>query len=217
METTFTYERLRTPIGVKTEHISGGEQYGPRAWRLMAGQVYAENGAESYRVIDHLPSGAPMLADEPCRISVTHAGHMLVVATLPPAPHADLEEFSETTALGVDAERLDRTQVLKVRERFLQPAETELIPAGDLKAHILAWTAKEAIYKAMLTPGLDFRDAITLRSLPSPAGSLGRAEARRPSGEKVEFLLCAYEYDGHAVTLAITPSTITFTGQRAEE
>ncbi len=28
METTFTYERLRTPIGVKAEHISGGEQYG---------------------------------------------------------------------------------------------------------------------------------------------------------------------------------------------
>lgn len=210
METSFTYERLRTQLGVKTEHICGGEQYGSRAWRLMAGQVYAENGKDSYRVIDHLPSGAPLLADEPHRISVTHAGHMLVVATLPPTPDVNLEEFNKLSALGVDAERLDRDQVLKVRDRFLQPVETELIPADDLKAHILAWTAKEAIYKAMLTPGLDFRAAITLRSLPTLGGESGGAEVTTPSGEKVEFLLCAYEYAGYAVTLAVTPDTVTY-------
>lgn len=214
METSFTYERLRTPLGVKTEHICGGEQYGPRAWRLMAGQVYAENGRDSYRVIDHLPSGAPVLEEEPSRISVTHAGHLLVVATLPPTPDANLEEFNPLTALGVDAESLSRAQVLKVRERFLQPCETESIAPDDLPAHILAWTSKEAIYKAMLTPGLDFQKAITIRRLPALGGDLGSAEVTLPFGEKVEFRLYSYEYAGYAVTLAVTPDTVTYAGLR---
>ena len=62
----------------------------------------------------------------------------------------------------------------------------------------------------MLPPGLDFRDAITLRSLPTPGGESGSAEVTTPCGEKIEFLLSAYEYAGYAVTLALTPDTVTY-------
>ena len=46
METNFIYERMRTPIGVKVELVTGSEQREGRVWRLMAAQVYAENGRE---------------------------------------------------------------------------------------------------------------------------------------------------------------------------
>lgn len=220
MNMDFVYERLRTPVGVKVELVSGGEGLSKRVRELMARQVYAENGRDDYRIISHLDNGAPILEGEDCRISLTHTSGLFAVATLAPTPGANLAEFSPLTALGIDAEPIDREQVLRVHDRFLGDRELPLIAPDDLQANILAWTAKEAVYKAMLTPGLDFQQSIVITRLPKldsePAKSrpheddYGSAYAIDREGREVRFKIYSFLYGDHAVTLAVTTSSATY-------
>lgn len=209
MDEEFIYCRHRTPVGVKVEEVSGGAGRSPKVWRALAMQVWKENGHDEYRDIDHLECGAPLLWDSHSRISLTHTAGLLVVATLPPTPECDLSTWYERTALGVDAERADRVQALKVRERFLNEAELPLVAADDVEAHVLAWTCKEALYKAALTPGLDWHRDVTITALPHPDDALGAARVRMPHGEQ-DFLLCSYRCGEYLVTIAITPRTATY-------
>lgn len=204
-----------------------------RLWIEMAKQIYAENGRDSFREIGHYPNGAPFLFGIPSRISVTHASHLLAIASLPKTPEADLSHFNTRTALGIDAERFDRTQVLKIREKFLSPRELEMVPADDVEANVIAWTAKEALYKAALSEGLDFRSDLQIESLPSvdrqmnmpgaPAPVLGKARiavlrhkdnedtaAPAPSKSFYDMLLYTYDSEGYCVTIAFSPKCAKF-------
>lgn len=228
METDFIYWRHPTPPGIKVEEVSGGEDKSGKLWRSLAMQVYCENGKEGFREIDHFPSGAPYIEGSSERISVTHTDGLLAVATLPPTPEATLAEYAPRTAMGIDAERADRDQVLRLRERFLSPRELEMIKSDDLEANITAWTAKEALYKAALTPGLDFREGIHILRLPVPADpeswveelrqkgsrtngpAYGEAVVESKEGEKREMLLYSYRSEGCIVTLAYSPKAATF-------
>ena len=162
----FIYWRHPTIPGIKVEEITGGENYKGKVWLDMARQVYCENGREAYREIGHFKNGAPFLYGETARISVTHCDGLLAVATLPSTPEVELDSFSERAALGIDAERADRKQVLRIRERFLSSAELSLVPEDDICLNVLAWTVKEAAYKAALTEGLDFRENISIVRMP---------------------------------------------------
>ena len=152
MEKDFIYWRHHTPIGVKVEEISGGADRSGAVWRAMALQVWKENGRDGYRDLDHTEQGAPLLYAEHNRISLTHTQGLLAVATLPPTPECPLEVFAERTALGIDAERADRAQTLKVRERYLGPARRpstrplscrDLIGAGRYACYVCPFrTAK---------------------------------------------------------------------------
>lgn len=207
METEFIYWRHLTPVGIRVEEVCGGEDRTGAVWRALAGQVYRENGRNGYREVGHRESGAPYIEGGEERISVTHTTGLLAVASLPRTPEADLEQFSTRTALGIDAERWDREKVCSLRERFLSEEELALVPEGDVKAGILAWTAKEALYKAALTPGLDFRRDIRIISLPdSETGALGKAWIKPgKESEEVEMDLYAYTSEGSCVTLAYSP------------
>lgn len=180
----------------------------------MAGQVYAENGKDDYRVLSYLPCGAPVLEGEHSRISLTHTDHLMAVATLPPTPEIDLRQFNQRSALGIDAEKLDREQVLKVRPRFLADEELAMIPETDLRANLLAWTAKEAVWKAMLTPGLDFQKAIVIKRLPIPGQESGEAMVHTAHGDTLTYNLYSFIYSGYLITLALTPATATYRKQR---
>jgi len=161
------YWRHPTVPGIKVEEVSGECPVGMgKVWLDMARQIYCENGKEVYREIGHFKNGAPFLYGETSRISITHCDGLLAVATLPPTPEVDLSLFSERAAVGIDAERSDREQVLKIRERFLSAGELSMIPADDLVLNVQAWTVKEAGYKAMLADGLDFREEIRIKRLP---------------------------------------------------
>lgn len=209
METDFIYWRHHTPIGVKIEEVTGGEDRSGALWRALALQVYQENGRDGYREMDHLPCGAPMLYGETCRISVTHTDHLLAVATLPSTPETTLDSFSQRTALGIDAERTGRTKVLNVRERFLNADELAMIKENDLESNIVAWTVKEALYKAALTPGIDWRKDIIITSLPSLDGALGSANVTI-EGNEVPFILYTYRSEDYIISVAITRHTATF-------
>lgn len=166
MEMDFIYWRHPSVPGIKIEEVTGGARYTGRLWMEMARQVYCENGRDAYREIGHFKNGAPFLFGEASRISVTHCNGMFAVATLPPTPEVDLSEFSERAAMGIDAERVDREQVLRLRERFLSAGELEMIPADDVALNVVAWTIKEAAYKAALVAGLDFRECIRIVRMP---------------------------------------------------
>lgn len=227
METEFIYWRHNTPVGVKVEEVSGAEDKSGAVWRALAKQIYCENGRDGFREIYHSSIGAPLLEGEKMRISLTHTGHLLAVATLPKTPESDLEKFSPRTAMGIDAEKADREQVLKVRERYLAESELEMIPADDLMKNIAAWTAKEALYKAALTEGLDFRKDIIITKLPDVAPDLDpkRAPAclgaatvnlKDEKGAKRSFGFDLYSYlsDDYIVTIAISPKASKFSSRK---
>ena len=219
METEFIYWKHLTPVGIKVEEICGADDRSQAVWLAMAMQIYGENG-EEYRKIGHFANGAPFLYGETGRISITHTGRFLAIASLPRTPEATLSEFSPRTAMGIDAERMDREQVLKVRERFLSAKELELVPADSLEANIKAWTAKEALYKAAMTSGLDYREDLTIISLPEfglPTALRGetppppgKASIKLPSGEIIPMELYAYESEGCCVMLAYCPKCAKF-------
>lgn len=218
MESEFIYWRHDTPIGVRVEEVTGCETKSGNVWRQMARQVYCEYGREGYREIDYAPCGAPLLVGEPYRISITHTGRMLAVASLPKTPEADLATFSLRTAMGIDAEAADRDQVLKLRERFLSAEELAMIPAEDVKANVIAWTAKEALYKAGMMPGLDFRTQVLIRRMPVLVPDLD--PKRAPGcfgagvlvidGKEIEFDLYSYESEGYVLTIAASPKAAKY-------
>lgn len=211
MESDFTYWRHTLPCGVKVEEIFGTAAGSQRVWRAMAMQIYCENGRDGFREVAHTPAGAPLLADSNARISITHTDGMLAVATLPPTPEADLTRFSPRAAVGIDAERADRSQVLRLRERFLSKAELALTAPEDLEANITAWTAKEALYKAALTPGLDFRTALRITTLPAPPEvPEGAAEIEFPDGTVAPMQLFSYQSEGCIITVAYSPKCSKF-------
>lgn len=228
----FIYWRHPSIPCIKIEEVSGGEEYSGKVWLEMARQVYAENGREAYRDIGHFKNGAPFLFGENSRISISHCPGLFIVATLPPTPECNLGEFSERAAMGIDAEREDRAQVLKIRERFLAPEELELIDSENLEANIIAWTIKEAAYKTMLVEGLDFRRSIRILRLPRlapptpvfdpveyglpptqkslPADFFGEVHVTVGEGEDVILTVYSYKSDEHIVTLCYSPKCAKF-------
>lgn len=240
METEFIYWRHPTPVGIKVEEISGMENKSGKLWRDMAMQIYCENGVDGFREIGHFANGAPFLFGLTSRISITHTAHLLAVATLPKTPEANLSQFAPRTAMGIDAERLDREQVLRVRDKFLSDEEKAIVSEDSLEANIIAWTSKEALYKAAMTEGLDFRNDITIKSLPAidrqmnlpgaPAPIIGKAQvlvadmrnhqdespATEIRKEVVEMELYSYESEGCCVTIAYSPKCAKF-GRKASK
>ncbi|MDE6230564.1 MAG: 4'-phosphopantetheinyl transferase superfamily protein [Muribaculaceae bacterium] len=217
------YWRHPTLPGIKVEEVSGGESLPEKVWLDMARQVYCENGVDAYREIGHFHSGAPFLYGYAGRISISHTEGLFAVATLPATPEVELGVFSERAALGIDVERADREQVVKILDRFMAEEEKPLVDSSDVELCVRAWTSKEAVYKAMLSPGLDFRRDIRIIRMPRPApvvpvfdpkefnlpdqsdswrSLLGEAQVSLPDGTNQSFLLFSYRSDDFVVTLA---------------
>lgn len=101
-------------------------------------------------MLSHTDQGAPMVVGSDVNVSISHTRELVVLAV-------DPEHI-----IGVDAEQADRHQVLRVRDKFLNDKEKEFIAPDDLAAHIIAWTAKEAIIKAERNSALDWTVGICL-------------------------------------------------------
>lgn len=169
MSEDFIYERQKLSEGLKLETVTGGTRYKGKTWRDIAMQIYCENGKEGYRDLGHFNSGAPFLYDSDERISISHTDSCLVVATRKlKEENIDLSSFTPETALGVDVESGRREKVMELRNRFLTPDEMQLVSSDSLQANIIAWTCKEAMLKAGMDPGINWRNSIIITSLPSP-------------------------------------------------
>lgn len=90
------------------------------------------------------PDGSPRLVgyDAPAHISVSHSRHWVAVAV------------DSCFPIGIDVEEYRIAQLSRVADRFLSLAE-KAVWTDNLTE---AWTCKEAVYKAALTPGLALKD-----------------------------------------------------------
>lgn len=133
--------------------------------------------------IGHRDTGAPYLVGrEDISLTVSHSRDYAAIA------------FSTRRTIGVDIEQW-REQLMRVAPRVLSESEMAVYSvSSDLLLH--AWTMKEALYKAALTPGLDFRRDIML---PSHPASTAATVAGRP------FTIIA--------TLTIAPDTLTLVAE----
>ena len=133
--------------------------------------------------IGHRDTGAPYLVGrEDISLTVSHSRDYAAIA------------FSTRRTIGVDIEQW-REQLVRVAPRVLSESEMAIYGvSSDLL--LRAWTMKEALYKAALTPGLDFRRDIMLP--PHPA-STAATVAGRP------YTIIA--------TLTIAPDTLTLVAE----
>lgn len=211
----------KTPMGIKVDEVFGMDSKSGRVWMELARQIFCEQGEPNYRVIEHYENGAPYIEGYNGRISITHTTHFFAVASLPKTPEVNLSEFNPRTAMGIDAEPIDRVQVLKVRNKFLSEEEIKLIPENDIVLNIVAWTAKEALYKAALVKGLDFKNALKITVLPSITDSdnldksytYGEAQIIFPENLGVgiqEMKLYSYISYNCCVTIAFSPKCAKF-------
>ncbi|MBO5445757.1 MAG: 4'-phosphopantetheinyl transferase superfamily protein [Muribaculaceae bacterium] len=225
----FIYERETAPCGVEVETIYGADNKSAKVWKMFAMQIFSESGSD-YRQIDHTESGAPLLDGIARRISVTHTSHFLQVASLPKTPETDLSDVCPRTAMGIDAETADRSQVLKIQDKFLNSGEKGLLPAADdpekataedVAAYILAWTCKEALYKADLGKAADWKEDYRIIALPAIAEDMrhatqekyGKGLVKDPLLGDIEMILTSWKSRGHIVTIAFSPKIAKFSGK----
>lgn len=221
----FMYEKEIAPCGVAIEKIYGAEEKSAKVWKLFAMQIFSEADGD-YRSIEHFKNGAPYIDGLQQRISVSHTSHCLVVASLPKTPDIDIAEFNVRTAIGIDLEKADRAQVLKIRDKFLSSSEKGLLPEiadiekateKDIKENILAWTCKEALYKADMGMGPDWKEDYIIVTLPILSSSMknatkekyGKGIIKAADGE-IEMWLSSWEFEGHIVTLAFSEKIARF-------
>lgn len=228
------YEREVTPSGIAIEEIYGADEKSAKVWKLFAMQIFSEAEGD-YRSIEHYDNGAPFLDGVAQRISVSHTSHCLVVASLPKTPDIELSEVNLRTALGIDLEKADRMQVLKIRDKFLCEDELRLLPSienpekatsEEIGQYILAWTCKEAIFKAAMGTASDWKKDYRILSLPKIAKCLseattdkyGKATVLLPGTEpcEMELLLSSWQFEGHIVTIAFSNKIARFASKRSD-
>lgn len=86
-------------------------------------------------------------------VSVSHTRGVVCLAT------------DSQHTIGIDTERIT-PRTVKVRSKFLGEDEASLISDSDAQANTIAWTAKEAMYKAALMPGIGLRGSLVITSTP---------------------------------------------------
>ena len=138
-------------------------------------------------LLSHTAQGAPYVEGLDVNISISHTTRMVVLAV------------DSAHVIGVDAEQMDRLQVIKVRDKFLNTSEQQFISPDDLDAHIIAWTAKEAIIKAERNNAIDWTEGIRLESItPDPVETVFKARC----GDRC-YRLTSRLLEGHYITLAV--------------
>ena len=137
--------------------------------------------------LSHSEQGAPSVDGEKVNVSISHTMRLVVLA------------LSEEHVIGIDAEQMVSGQVLKVRDKFLNDSEKAFIDSSDRDAHVMAWTAKEAIIKATRNSAIDWTDGICLDPFtPDPIETSFTARC----GDWC-FHLTTRQLEGHYITLAI--------------
>jgi len=117
--------------------------------------------------IRHTASGRPFIEGYAGDISVSHGAGMVLLAV---NPHSNV---------GIDIEQ-SRALLSRVASRFL--SKEELQAHSDSRSLLLAWTAKEAVFKAA------DRTGIFLSDIRYPAnGDMQRATITTPDGGTATF------------------------------
>lgn len=136
--------------------------------------------------LSHTSQGAPYIEGNTVNISITHTMHLVALA------------LNDNDVIGLDAEQMDRTQVLRVRNKFLNASEQQFIFPDDLAAHVIAWTAKEAVIKAERNSAIDWTEGIRLELFTPNSDEtilFAHCDGRR-------YRLTSRQMVGHYITIA---------------
>ena len=138
--------------------------------------------------LSHTSQGAPVVdGHEGLNISITHTMHLVALA------------LNDGAVIGLDAESADRQQVLRVRDKFLNAGEQQFISPDNQQAHIIAWTAKEAVIKAERNSAIDWTGGICLE--PFTVGN-DQTVILASCGDRRYRLTCR-TMAGHFITVAM--------------
>lgn len=120
---------------LRTEH---------RKQEWLAARVLLKELTGEERPIAYRADGAPYWPDTSLYLSISHTrGYAAVAVQETPAAGIDIEYYSD--------------RVLKIRHRFLSPAENAAIDPSYETEHLLVhWCAKEALFKMIGRQGVDF-------------------------------------------------------------
>ena len=138
----------------------------------------------------HDAQGAPSVEGETANISITHTPQLVALAV------------DDSRVIGLDAEQMNRPQVLRVRDKFLNDKEKQFIAEDDLAAHVIAWTAKEAIIKAERNSRLDWTNGICLDPFTVTESDLEELSFTARCGAR-RYCLTTRCIEGHYMTLAV--------------
>ena len=129
----------------------------------------------------------PILSDNR-NISISHSDEIVTVL------------ISKENGIGVDVEKINN-KVHSVASKFLSSNEIQFFgKAPSTRQLIRAWTAKEAVYKALRKPGINFSDNIILDKFNDKAKS---ANAKFiSSDQETTFKLYFYDLDNYCLTIA---------------
>ena len=152
-------------------------------------------------ILSHTPQGAPMIDGDSMNISITHT-QRLVALTL-----------NERQVIGLDAETVDRQQVVRVRDKFLNAGEQQFIAADDQEMLVVAWTVKEAVIKAERNSAIDWTNAIHINPFTLKRGGLVET-AIDACCDARHYRLSTRCVEGHYMTLAVAaPCPLSTAGQ----
>jgi len=129
----------------------------------------------------------PILSDNR-NISISHSGQIVAIL------------ISKDIGIGVDVERITE-KVNSIKSKFLNQQEINyLTSAEDTRNLTRAWTAKEAIYKAVRKDGISFSENILLEEFNNEAKSgIGKFIS---SNQERTFKLYFYDLDDYCLTIS---------------
>ena len=111
-----------------------------------------------YHLIEIEDSKKPVLANEEFHFSVSHCGDYAAAIV------------SENKLVGIDVEIIT-SRVERIKNKFLNQKEMDLLPDCNTKYLTLCWSAKEAIFKWYGKGKVDFKNHMILDHLSSEAES----------------------------------------------
>lgn len=102
----------------------------------------------SFKGMDNLPSGKPILKGQRAEISITHS--FPIAATM----------INLRKPCGIDLE-LERSKMQRVQHKFLHESELQYQDQLDMLSKI--WSAKEVVFKVHGEKNLSFKDEISIQ------------------------------------------------------
>ena len=136
--------------GIDTDDITSARSEKVRKERYLTRMLLTEMVGCKQARLTHEPSGKPMLDGSDLSISISHSWPFVAIIISPGSDNIGID-------IETQAERAHR-----VRSRFLNQSENAIIAEGDSATCLMAWTAKEAIYKAAGVELLSLADDIAL-------------------------------------------------------
>ena len=129
----------------------------------------------------------PLLSDNR-NISISHSENMATIL------------ISENKGIGIDVERINN-KVNSIKSKFLNQKEINYLNGYEESRNLTrAWTAKEAIYKALRMPGIIFSENILIEEFNNESTTgIGKFIS---SDQETIFKLYFYDLDDYCLTIS---------------